>query len=376
MSWWKSFVSDPWKDVWRPVEKTFMPESANSALEQFQNKVIDPTVTAGAQYGPQVVGAALNFVPGVGPLLSAGWNTAMAGIQSYQNDGKINWGDVGKTAAISGAGAALSMGADKLASGAKAAQQGAQAGKNLVASGAAPATSNLLSVGGQALPQTASSIGQGAGSLVSGVPSTMSAFNAAGASASAAEASKFSSSVDASRDAMSKQAPTTTMDKVYNKAVGSQTSPAAVTSQLTSIGQQALANTLAPQGTSALSGFDSSQGMLTGTAAQPTGQDIFNAFGGLDYSPTAQFTQADLDKMRGDLMQNTGQQLSGVNDTFTPPSQYMATENTPKMKQTVDVMKGFDQGNIDLTNYVNEENLRRYNAAMGLPAPMPAMAGI
>lgn len=105
----KMFTAPNWDTMGRPGE-------AFAERVDNMNKIF-PSVLQ--PYAQPLEAFALNFVPGAGPLLSAGYNTAyQAGKQQQQNKG-VDWGEIGKNAAINFGTAGLTMGANKLISMAK-----------------------------------------------------------------------------------------------------------------------------------------------------------------------------------------------------------------------------------------------------------------
>lgn len=302
------------------------------------------------QYAAPAVSTALNFVPGVGPLLSAGFTTAYNAGGMQANQKGMDWGKVGKDAAINFGTAAAQMGASKLTSNVNANAQnaadfrtspsGMRAGFD--ASQPALGWKEAATANAGGLPKTAS---------------TMSAFSAAPASfgmPSGAEATAPSLSSAASTDSLSKLQFSPT-DRVYKAAVGAGSNVAG----------DALASTLAPQGATPLSGFYGAEGEGTDVNGYNFGDEL-SAFGDAGVLNTPNPTgprigSSEVDAMVSRRGANAYLQQMGARDQALPAGQTLPEPNTPYANRLTEINQGADKSMEDLSN-----EIRNYNAYWGI----------
>jgi hypothetical protein len=321
------------------------------------------------QYAAPVVGAALNFVPGVGPLLSAGFNTAYNAGNMQANQKGMDWGAIGKDAAINFGTAALQMGASKALKGAQSAQS-----SKAFASGSPSVAGSEFSMGAGLREPVGSSLGRGAldsfdlsselGRNSVGINAAQFAKDSATALSSAKSANAITMPSGASATATPAITPQaayspTVVDKAYNKALEGFTPEAQAKSQAVGIGQQMLTDTLAPQGTQPIAGDFEGAGMMGVGGYQP-GTDVLGAFGDPQmFTPNASGKRIDaaaLERMTQNLGTNAYLQQRDVQDKFVPTGQTEPEPNTPYNRSYTQVNKNQDQAYQDLLKQTDNWN--------------------
>lgn len=305
------------------------------------------------QYAAPVAATALNFVPGVGPLLSAGFSTAYNAGGMQANDKGMDWGSVGKDALKNFGTAAIQMGANKLVSGANAAQ-GSKAATNLSNSGMAPATSSVLSAG---VPQTASSVGLGTGTgLIPSPTSALTSFNP-----------NSLTSMSSIPRANAIQSSGGLGDKAY---VGGVKAGAGMANQ-------AITAAMTPTATQPISGMtpsiDNPNTAATGSGSSYNFGDELSAFGDPTImgkpNPTGKRIDANaLDAMTGRVGSNYLLQESGLSDRFKLAGQIETSSNTPYANQMTDLGASTNKAYKDLLKEVDN-----YNAYYGIMDANPTL---
>lgn len=337
-----------WQELGKPGEAFY--NDVNDAIAYVPTKEL-------RSYAPQIIGTALNFVPGVGWALSAGFNTLYnAGAMQANNKG-MDWGSVGKDAlknfAVSGAG--------------KLAGNALQAGKAAQASNAAAKATQTAANSGSLAQNLASGVGNAAGAgtgagLGAAVPqgfnlaTTGSTIPAASALARFKADNAAASPESYSMDTGSSLPSTSTSgsgvgfgDAAYNAGMKA----------VQPLTDTALTATLAPEGASALSGFDTGAGINEGDVYQPTGSEVLSAFGG-DFTGK-QITAEDMARIYEGLGLNAGQQLNATRDVMLPAGQVEPDPNTPYSNQVMDIGKSYTQAGIDARNAAAGHNYEVYN---------------
>lgn len=221
------------------------------------------------EYAAPVTAAALNFVPGVGPLLSAGFTTAYNAGQMQANQKGMDWGAVGKDALKNFGTAAIQIGVNSALNSANAAQSfkasdaGMRAGFNASqpnldwkAAVTNKATTGPSALGGFQPAAAASSIPSMASLQTTPISTGMPAGSQVAGEMSSLPSNTYTPTLG---------------DKAYTAGVKG----------AGELGTQALAATLAPKQTAALSGFDAG-GTSYGTGDLTQGYkfgDVLGAFG-------------------------------------------------------------------------------------------------
>lgn len=350
------------------------------------------------QYAEPVVAAALNFIPGVGPLISAGFSTAYNAGNMQRNQKGMDWGKVGVDAAKNFGTAAIQMGASKLLSNAQTSQmnnlRSAQAGAAATPAGVgaptgagtmASARAASMPLGGSPvnvpISQSGSMMGQGfltsqaandaavglqgAGALRNSISqgSALEGFNnpmtntslpspnvssipkVAGSSASAMTSSQGQSYSPSDTPQLS------TLDKAYNKTLSGLTPQEQAKGQLMGVAQ-----TLASgQQNAPLEGFDTSGGLTGGDTTQGYQfGDQLNAF--RDPTATGKISPQELNDMTMKIGYNNYQQQQGARDTYLPAGQTEPNPNTPYSGQLNQINQGTEKSYEDLLKEVDNYN--------------------
>jgi hypothetical protein len=330
-----------WEEMGNPGEAFYT--SVNDI-----NKYV-PT-DAGRQYAPAVEGMVLSAI---NPMAGAAFNTAYNAGNMQANQKGMDWGEVGKDALINFGSAAASMAADKIASNARA----AQSVKAPAAPGSLQEGFNASKYGANA-PAVGSNFG--ADALSNYGTNALSGF---GSSVEAAAALPRLNSAAAARSA-GRGVPSM-LDTAYNASV--QGAP--------QLANQALTSTLAPK-TAPISGMEAgSPSASSGSIYQPSGSDIFRAFGGDAVNSTDMITEEQYRQMQQNLGLNAGAQTNTVRDMMLPAGQTLPEPNTPYSNQLENIGQSYGQGTVDLANQVNSENYNRYNARLfqGLSEANPGL---
>lgn len=315
-------------------------------------------------YAQPVESALLNFVPGVGPLLSAGYNTAYQGGKQQELNKGFDWGELGKNAAINFGTAAATLGANKLLSNAdRASSLKAFQATPDSATGSFNAGNNLNTILGNvgtssATPGLAANT---AGNLAADSASALSSIGAAipeTASAGSSALSAFNTPFNSSNQSLVPRAQAAQSsgigDAFYKNAVH----------DFPGVANRTLAATLAPEGSQPISGtaLDSFGASPDAAATQPSYQfgDILNAFGGSEgTNPNSSGVRIDsnaLDQIGQRLSANNYLQTNQARDTALPAGQYKPVENTPYSNRLTEINKGTDQAFSDLLNEVGNYN--------------------
>jgi hypothetical protein len=113
----------------------------------------------------------------------------------------------------------------------------------------------------------------------------------------------------------------------------------------------------------------------SGSIYQPSGSDIFRAFGGDAVDSTDMITEEQYRQMQQNLGLNAGAQTNTVRDMMLPAGQTLPEPNTPYSNQLENIGQSYGQGTVDLANQVNSENYNRYNARLfqGLSEANPGL---
>lgn len=353
----KIFSLPSWDELGKPGQ-------AFSTFIDRQNSVLPADWR---QYAQPVESALLNFVPGAGPLLSAGFNTAYQGGKQQEQNKGFDWGDFGKNAAVNFGTAAIQTGANSLLNNAKAASslkafEGtpssvASAGNSAINSnvlgafnpasvaGASAATPGFAATSAANL---ASNSANALGSIGANIPQAVSA----GSSALNAFNTPFNSSTQS--DSLLPKAQQVQAsglgDKVYNNAI----------QPVANVAKEDIVSSLAPTAnrpiSSSLDGFGSTGG---GNSSLQYG-DLLNAFGGDEINkPNPNGNRIDstaLDQIGQRLGANVYLQQNQARDAALPAGQYQAAQNTPYANRLSEIGKGADQEFSDLLDQVGNAN--------------------
>jgi len=311
------------------------------------------------QYAQPLEAFALNFVPGVGPLASAAFNTAYQGGKQQQLNKGFDWGELGKNAAINFGTAGLTMGAKELLSSANAANAAkAAAGPSGFSSTAKLAGSlpnDLTSILGDASSNFAPAAQ--AGNLAA---SSANALNGIGGLPSTASAlSGFTNQPTLSQTYQASESVVPKAQALQSSGLGDAAYKAAIRSG-EGLVKSALADTLAPKGAQPISGALDSFGNAVDGQYQTQWGDVLNAFGGVEATtpnPDGYRINEDaMRKMQERLGANIYLQESQARDQAIPAGQYRAEENTPYANRLNSISKGADQSYADLAQQVNNAN--------------------
>lgn len=300
-------------------------------------------------YAQPVESALLNFIPGVGPLVSAAYNTAyQGGVQQRDNKG-FDWGELGKNAAINFGTAAATMGANSLVSNAN---NAANASKDAATLANFNAATNQASGTSSALSSTAANAARNTqGALAAFSPSAvtpaMTLINGGVGAATGASTPTFSNANTVASSGSN------IGDFAYKSAVNS--APKLV--------NEALTSTLAPQGTQPISGvmngFSATPSLQTGAPTQQWGA-LLNAFGGDEgNTPNPNGPRYDETAINNAVVRlgaNNYLQQSQARDTALPAGQYTPEQNTPYANRLDEINKGTDQSYQDLRSQIDNAN--------------------
>lgn len=354
-----NFITPPtWEELGKPGE---------AFANDFDEKagVLPPSWR---QYAAPVTSALLNFIPGVGPLVSAGFTTAYNAGNMQRNQKGMDWGKVGIDAAKNFGTAAVSMGAGKLLSNAKAAD---------AARTSASANGMTMAQGYNSLGTPGSSLGRSALSSFD----TASELGNIQAGITAADVARYGSSVAANAATNRSSVPSVQMNEApavtanpsagastptqgaigqavdtgYRNTMSSLSPSGQARSQLIGIGQQAVANTLAPQQSTPLSGFDTS-GDITGGQPADGYQfgDRLAAF--REPGASGRISPDELENLTMRIGYNDYQQRQGALDRFVPAGQYEPEPNTPYSGQLGQIEQGTEKSYQDLLREVDNYN--------------------
>lgn len=285
-------------------------------------------------YAQPIESALLNFIPGVGPMVSAAFNTAYQGGKQQQLNKGFDWGKFGQQAATNFGTAGLTMGANSILNNANQARQSANTLANF--------NTNLPGVSGNTSSALNSTV-NAAKASTQGAANALSRFPGSSFSVTPAAFNVQTSGLG---------------DKLYDTSVNA----------TKDLGTSVLSDTLAPKEVTPISGA-MDQFSVDGTQTPGYGYqfgDILNAFGGKEITnPNASGPRIDstaLDTIMQRLSANNYLQQMGVRDTSLPAGQWTPDLNTPYNKQLKNINEGTNQAYNDLQNEVG--NYNKYYSVM------------
>lgn len=353
-----------------PIADTFQNEGLNKASYLFSEPSWNDLGKPGQAFASQVDKGALLLPPDwrpyaepveatalslFNPFAGAAFQTAYEGGKEQQQNKGFDWGDLGKNAAINFGSAGIAQGAkslltaDNVANAAKAsASSFANSPNGLVgAFNAGNTVNSLTSVGSNFAPAAQ------AGNLAANSATALNGIGAIPAIQSAVDGfnpNLIGSSASITPNAQNLQT-SGLGDKIYQGAINTGKT----------LGTQALASTLAPQGTQPIAGsFDGfSPTDSTGSGGYQYG-DLLNAFGGSEINTAnPNGPRIDANAFNGDvnrLAANSYLQQQGARDTAIPAGQYTPEQNTPYANRLNEINKGTTQSYADLLDEVNNAN--------------------
>ncbi len=343
------FFEDPFNGL--NVFNNDKPNIFNKPLQLFADDwdayVTQDTPDALKPYVQPATSALLNFVPGVGPLASAAFNTALNEGNSERAGNNLDWGSFGKDAAINFGTAAATMGANKLVSNANQANT-AKAATDNFSPGSLQGAYNPAIAGTTAGYSGTVSAPNAIASANSFAPLSTNAFASFNPTKSAVElASSGTNTLPASSASKA-----TLGQEAYKTAVN--TTPKLV--------NEALTSTLAPKGTQPISGvfndFSPTDNGDPGTGVQYG--DILNAFGGPEgniANPNGpRYDENAINNAVSRLGANSYLQENQARDTALPAGQYEAPKNTPYANRLDEINKGTTQSYNDLMDQIKNAN--------------------
>lgn len=311
-------------------------------------------------YAQSVEGALLNFLPVVGPLASAGFNTAYAGGKQQELNKGFDWGELGKTAATNFGTAAVTMGANKLLSQANQ----ANAAKNFTASPASVSSGGNAAIADNVLGAFSPEIGA-TGNFAQGATAANLASNSANAlgsiglvpstaSAAGSALNSFSSPFNSSSESLVPKA-----QSLQSSGIGDAAYKTAVSGGKDLV-NQSITQTLAPEGTQPIGVFDNFSESDTGGGTTSQWGDILNAFGGSEINQAnpsgPRINDEAFNSMVDRLGANSYLQQTQARDSALPAGQFEAPLNTPYSNRLDQINKGSQQSYQDLVDQVNNAN--------------------
>lgn len=352
------FSGPSWQDWGKPGQ-------AFSSLVDQGNKALPSVFQPFAQPAEALALSLFN------PYAGAAFQTAYQGGKQQEANKGFDWGELGKNAAINFGTAGVADFANKAISGANAAR--AASGPFSVSGAGKAATGSLDSILGD-VGTSAATPGFAANTATALAANSGNAFNAIGAIPAAtsalsgfnpglvghsqslvsnANALQGSGTGSAAYDPLAYK--NTVADSLYNTAVKS----------TTPLANNALTATLAPQGSSPVSGtFDgfSSEAspVNAGVGSGTQWGDILNAFGGDEINnPNPNGPRIDataFNSMVDRLGANNFLQQNQARDVALPAGQYQPELNTPYANRLSEINKGSTQSYSDLVDQVNNAN--------------------
>jgi hypothetical protein len=358
------------------------------------------------QYAAPVTSALLNFIPGVGPLVSAGFTTAYNAGKMQQNQKGMEWGKVGVDALKNFGTAAVGTAMQGANAAAKTAQAGnASTRAGLAASNIAQPTfamssaPNAMSAFGGAAPlastaaKSANTAAQAMKFLDQGYSSALAANAAKGtnnavAGPEALDAEAFRASDQGMGAGYSAQTGDTSLpatntykvssaqpqalpmstnvaNKAYNSVTDSLSTTGQAKSQLAGVAQ-----TLAAPGAKPATSMDSFDSTGSGTYDGYQFGDMLGAYGGV-YAPNPEGRRiggTQLDEMTQRVGVNNYLQTQNARDTFLPTGQTEVQPNTPYTNQMTNIDTSTNKSYQDLLREVDN-----YNAYYGIIDANPGM---
>lgn len=336
------------------------------------------------EYAAPAAATALNFVPGVGPLLSAGFTTAYNAGGMQANQKGMDWGSVGKDALKNFGTAAVQMGVNSALNSAKASQNfkasdaGMRAGFDATqpnldwkAAATQKATTGSSALGGFNSTATSAAIPAGAGVVNYGTGTTPTGYSGTTTIPGMEGAVPMSSGATMPEGAKVAGELSSLPSNVYKPTFGDMAYTAGVKGA-GELGSQALAATLAPEQATALSGFDAG-GTDYGTGDLTQGYkfgDVLGAFGE-DYKANpsgGRIGATELEEMTKRIGANNWLQRTDARDMAIPAGQYEPEPNTPYSSRLGQIEQGTNKSYQDLLREVDN-----YNAYYGILDANPTL---